>query len=357
MLKLWIGGVIGCLMFLGGCGKERKPPEPAPKVAQVSPAQMETIQWVSSYSEGLEMAKKSQKPMMLYFTGSDWCQWCGKLDSEILNTSAFASKVSDQFIFVRVDFPRTKPLPEEQAKANERLREQFQVRGFPTVVILNSKGELLGTVGYQPTSPELYADTLLTMAQSGGQFVTTMAQFEPGQLSIDQLRELYQQAEMLARRDEAMRILTAALEKAPQDPFFLAQRYRTLLEAGKYGTPEAQTARAQLLQSSPAQTQELAFFVAFLDFRALAANGAANPTPDKVVAPLEQFLQEHPASPTSTYAWRVEMILGEYLASRADSPGALAYLKKALLDAPDRVKPHIQKSIDLLEQKHQAASI
>jgi protein disulfide-isomerase len=354
MFKSNIGTALLCVALLVGCGNEKGSQTPPP--SNPSPqggAQLGDINWMTNYNQAQQKAQRENKPLFLYFNGSDWCHWCQKLDQEILSQPGFIQKVRDHFIFVRVDFPQNNPLPEQQAMANERLKDMFHVQGFPTIVIVNGKGEVLGELGYRAMSPENYADTALTMAHRGSNFSTSMANFDPTTYTMDQLREMYQEAELLNRPQDAQRILTAALEKTPQDPFFLAQKYRLLLEDGKYGSPEAVALRQQLLNSSPNQSQELSFFVSFLDFRALAESKTPV-TSEKAVAPLKEFLAQYPDQ--SPFRWRVEMIMGEYLASRGSSEEALNYYKLALNDAPERAKPHIQQSIDLIQKSKEGQS-
>jgi protein disulfide-isomerase len=367
MLKLAVTA-LSCVACLMGCNRDRKPPMTPPPTGQLqaetvqmaqqtmeAPEQRDVvakgaakIRWVETYRQAVDESRRTGKPIVLYFTGSDWCHWCMKIDQELISSPAFVDKVQDKLIFVHVDFPQKQQLPEQRTKENERLRDQFKVEGFPQLVVVNAKGEILGTLGYRAVTPEAYADTLLALAQQGTAFSTSMEQFEPEKLTVEQLRELYQQAEMLQRSSDGARILAAGLEKASQDPFFLAQRYRTLLEAGQYGTAEASAAREQLLKSKPEQLQELSFFTAFLDFRALAQKSSDEPM--AAVAPLSQFLQDFPTA-ESPYRWRIEMILGEYLAGIGHKAEGLSHLQTAHTQAPERAKTHIQKAISLLEEQ------
>jgi thioredoxin-related protein len=34
-------------------------------------------------------SNKENKPLLLFFTGSDWCGWCIKLQNEVLKTADF----------------------------------------------------------------------------------------------------------------------------------------------------------------------------------------------------------------------------------------------------------------------------
>jgi len=44
-------------------------------------------------------------------------------------------------VLVELDFPRRKSLPVEEKKQNVQLAQQYEVLGFPTIVVLNSNGQ------------------------------------------------------------------------------------------------------------------------------------------------------------------------------------------------------------------------
>ncbi|MCC5829469.1 MAG: thioredoxin family protein [Phycisphaeraceae bacterium] len=76
----------------------------------VSPA-MGDAKWLESYDEAIKMARESGKPVMINFTGSDWCGWCIRLDREVFATSEFAKWSSDNVVLLKLDFPRRTPMP------------------------------------------------------------------------------------------------------------------------------------------------------------------------------------------------------------------------------------------------------
>jgi len=57
-------------------------------VAQLSFAQKTALTWYTDINEASAIAKKENKPMMLFFTGSDWCGWCVRLQNEVFRTPA-----------------------------------------------------------------------------------------------------------------------------------------------------------------------------------------------------------------------------------------------------------------------------
>ncbi len=48
-----------------------------------------SINWQTDYSKAVQQAKSESKPILLFFTGSDWCGWCKKLDNEVFKSPEF----------------------------------------------------------------------------------------------------------------------------------------------------------------------------------------------------------------------------------------------------------------------------
>jgi len=107
--------------------------------------------WLNDYKRAQQEAKTNNKFLLLDFTGSDWCGWCKKLDKEILSQSQFKDYARENLVLLEVDFPRAKPQNAEVRKQNQELAQQYQVEGFPTIVVLNGDGQKLWQYdGYFP---------------------------------------------------------------------------------------------------------------------------------------------------------------------------------------------------------------
>ncbi len=116
--------------------------------------------WLTDHAKALEKAKAEKKIVLMDFTGSDWCGWCMKLDKEVFSQGAFKSYAKQNLVLLEVDFPRKKTLPPELKSQNDALMNQYGIQGFPTVVVLDSEGNKIGQLGYQPGGPSAFIAAL-----------------------------------------------------------------------------------------------------------------------------------------------------------------------------------------------------
>jgi thioredoxin-related protein len=115
--------------------------------------------WETDFEKASAQAKAEGKHMLVDFSGSDWCGWCIKLDNEVFSKEAFKAYAKGNLILVLADFPRDdSKQSSELKKQNKALSEKFSVRGFPTVIILDSEGKAVAQTGYQAGGPEAYVE-------------------------------------------------------------------------------------------------------------------------------------------------------------------------------------------------------
>jgi protein disulfide-isomerase len=120
------------------------------------------LTWHTDINKAIELSNKSKKPLMLFFTGSDWCGWCIKLQKEVFYKPEFA-EWAKKVILVELDFPRKTQLEEKLKQQNDQLQQIFQVSGYPTIWFVNPKKngeqinlEQLGKTGYVAGGPEKF---------------------------------------------------------------------------------------------------------------------------------------------------------------------------------------------------------
>jgi thioredoxin-related protein len=115
------------------------------------------LTWHADVNKAYDLSKATSKPIFAFFTGSDWCGWCHKLQREVFSKPAFVAWANENVVLLELDFPRRKQLPAEIAQQNQSLQQFFQVTGYPTIWMFNlsrdgEKNKMmvtaLGSLGY-----------------------------------------------------------------------------------------------------------------------------------------------------------------------------------------------------------------
>jgi len=112
--------------------------------------------WLDDYHKAQDEAKSSHKLLLLNFTGSDWCGWCIRLDQDVFSQSDFKDYANKNLVLLELDFPRPggsrwQGQAAELKKQNLGLARQYDVHGFPTLIVLDGNGQKLWQFeGYLP---------------------------------------------------------------------------------------------------------------------------------------------------------------------------------------------------------------
>ena len=122
--------------------------------------------WGTNFAAAKEAAAERGVPILVDFTGSDWCGWCIRLKEEVFKQDAFVEYAKENLVLLKLDFPMRTELPADLREQNEALRERFRIRGFPTILLLNADGEELARTGYRPGGPEAYIEHLQELLAS-----------------------------------------------------------------------------------------------------------------------------------------------------------------------------------------------
>ncbi|WP_367752989.1 thioredoxin family protein [Flavobacterium sp. WC2430] len=128
---------------------------------------MGTIGYSQDWKTDINLAKQEavaqNKPILLVFSGSDWCAPCIKLDKTIWQSAEFKKYATEHLVLERADFPKKKQnqLETQIKKQNQDLAEIYNKDGiFPLVVVLDTTGKVLGTTSYKNISPTEYIGLL-----------------------------------------------------------------------------------------------------------------------------------------------------------------------------------------------------
>ena len=105
--------------------------------------------WTQDYDAALKVAAEKNLPLMLNFTGSDWCGWCKIMDKQVFAEDEWGAYAKKNLMLVTLDFPRDKSIvPAKWVGRNNELKGKFGIRGYPSYVVLDKDGETkLGQLG------------------------------------------------------------------------------------------------------------------------------------------------------------------------------------------------------------------
>ncbi len=131
-----------------------------------------SLVWHTDMVTAVDKAIAEKKPLLLFFTGSDWCGWCKRLQAEVFFMPEFEKWAKDNVVLLELDFPRRTEQPEELKQQNTNIQQMFGVRGYPTIwfVTPTKNGTeigfgKIGTTGYVNGGPQAWiaeAERILT---------------------------------------------------------------------------------------------------------------------------------------------------------------------------------------------------
>lgn len=120
--------------------------------------------WNVDFEKAKLTAKAESKDILMDFTGSDWCGWCIKLKQEVFSHTEFQSAAPERFVLLELDFPQSPEIKgkmkAETIEQNARLSQQFEIRGYPTILLADADGRPYAKTGYQPGGPAGYVKHL-----------------------------------------------------------------------------------------------------------------------------------------------------------------------------------------------------
>ena len=111
-------------------------------VAEVEVVDKIELDWVATYKDALRKSKKEKKPVLIYFTGSDWCGPCKVLDKDLFHTEKFKAIADKNLVLLEVDIPRRKDIVSaDKMSENLYLQSKYKVKAFPTLMMVNHRGK------------------------------------------------------------------------------------------------------------------------------------------------------------------------------------------------------------------------
>jgi protein disulfide-isomerase len=156
--KLVVNPGLGTIDVYQGAGKDVAAAQPHVSKKPRKPGYMKPLSgWQTSWATAARESERTNKPIMINFTGSDWCGWCIKLKAEVFDTDTFKKWADKRVVLLEADFPRGKELPPDLKAQNEQLAQKFRVSGYPSIMFSDPQGNQIGgRYGYEKGGPDAW---------------------------------------------------------------------------------------------------------------------------------------------------------------------------------------------------------
>lgn len=117
--------------------------------------------WSENFAQAKAAAAAKKIPVLILFSGSDWCPPCKMLEQSVFQKKAFADFASSgKVVLFHADFPRYKSQSDEVKNQNRQLMQTYNIEGVPTVVLTDASGKEFARTGYRPGGAEKYVSHL-----------------------------------------------------------------------------------------------------------------------------------------------------------------------------------------------------
>ncbi len=168
--------------------------------------------WTMDFDAAKKTAAEKKLPLLLNFTGSDWCGWCKLMDKEVFAKPAWASYAKENLLLVWIDFPTDKSLvPEKYVARNQELQKVFGVEGYPAYILLDDDGKTeLGRLGAsRETTAESFIAEIGEVTQARAAAVEALLKTLPEKAA----QEYRETAKALAEAKQTLATAQTAFEK------------------------------------------------------------------------------------------------------------------------------------------------
>lgn len=104
------------------------------------------VNWQPDFTTAQTISRRENKPLLLNFSGSDWCIPCIRLRKDVFDSKEFQEMADKKLVLYNADFPRSsKNLPPKQIRVdNDALAAKYNPEGkFPFTVLLDTAGHVI----------------------------------------------------------------------------------------------------------------------------------------------------------------------------------------------------------------------
>ena len=121
-----------------------KPATPRPTGGAAAAKKAAPVKWHTTWNFASAEARKTDRLIMMYFSGSDWDDWSKKLWKEVLSTPMFLEWAQKNVVLFQCDFPSeelSRKLGSTTRMQNDRFKQKYSVDRVPTIIFMDADGE------------------------------------------------------------------------------------------------------------------------------------------------------------------------------------------------------------------------
>jgi len=96
-------------------------------------------QYFEQADNAFAKAKAEGKPLLIIFSGSDWCSNCIRFEKKVVRNPLFTDYAATHLVILISDFPQRKKQLSALVTQNESLAAQYDANGtFPKIVVVDA---------------------------------------------------------------------------------------------------------------------------------------------------------------------------------------------------------------------------
>jgi protein disulfide-isomerase len=117
--------------------------------------------------QSLELSKTTGKPLYVVFSGSDWSLSSKRFQERVLDTEAFKAFAGENLVYFPVEARRKPPLTKEETAKLQAWVIHFDIKTYPTVILLAPGGQEIIRHAYKDVEADAYIDLLKAILPPG----------------------------------------------------------------------------------------------------------------------------------------------------------------------------------------------
>ena len=295
------------------------------------------------FTKAKDLAQAYDRPIVLLFTGSDWCQWSKKILNDVINTEDFEEAVGKNFIFAKIDFPEINTKSGACLEQNKGLKEEFEIDSFPTIVMTNQRGREITRMGYVEGCPERVASKLSGLLNDYQTLSNDVENCDFSKVAVEEVEELYNRAKILQCPYYLDKILEAGIQ-TDKGVFFPLEKYTSIVNEGLTDSDEAMTLREAIIRRDPDNEQQTRLRLALLDFQ------SQDNDPESAIKPLGSYIKNFGTADKDNL-WRLHLVISEYFSLHGNSKEAKEHAEKSFTAAPEAEKSNIENVLKVFNDQ------